>query len=611
MSGQFVLNHLWQSSGFVLVAGLMAFALRNNSPRIRYWVWLSASLKFLLPFALLVELGSLVPRPAPRAVSVAAPVISDAVAQIAESFSPASDVSVPVHASLNWVPVAVGVVWAFGFLAIVLARWRSWVRVRAVLGAGTPVELPIAVPALITDGMEEPGVVGFLRPVLMLPRGLLDQLNPRQLGAVLSHELCHVRRRDNFFAAVHMVVEAVFWFNPLVWWIGSRMVEERELACDEEVLRMGCEPADYVEGILKVCRFYTESSLPCVSGVTSADVKKRLRSILAGSIAQELNGAKKIALATIGLAALVAPVLIGVLNAPAVLAQDDTDWQVKAGGKRSFDVASVKPTRNGGIPNFSFGPGNDKTRGGRLAATLPLQNFIEFAYKLARFQSASAVASAPEWVRADIYAIEAKAPGDPTKDQMRLMMQSLLADRFKLAAHFEDKRLPVLALRQVTPGKLGPKLLPHSQGPPCPDYEMPAFGATPPDPRKDKAVFPPFCGAGITRGFRDGPTFWGSRDVTMAATAQAIYSWGSLMREFDRPVVDQTGLNGTFDLVVEYVGVSLSAVVAAGPGAPAQSGEFGTPFVEALRKQLGLKLVRTEAPVRVLVIDRVQRPSEN
>ncbi len=97
----------------------------------------------------------------------------------------------------------------------------------------------------------------------------------------------------------------------------------------------------------------------------------------------------------------------------------------------------------------------------------------------------------------------------------------------------------------------------------------------------------------------------------MSVAAGVIYSWGSLMREFERPVVDQTGLNGTFDFVVEYIGVSISAMAAAGPGAPVQSGEFGTPFVEALRKQLGLKLVKTEAPVRVLVIDRVERPSEN
>ncbi len=274
------------------------FCFAGIQLKVRYWVWLSASLKFLLPFALLVDLGSLVPRPA---VSVAGSGFSNAVVRIAVPISPEPDVAVPAHASLHRIPAAVGVVWALGFLMIALSRRRGWLRVRSALRAGTPVELPIPVRALVTAGAEEPGVVGFLRPVLILPRGLMENLDQQQLGAVLSHELCHVRRRDNFFAAVHMVVEAVFWFNPLVWWIGSRMVEERELACDEEVLRMGCEPADYVEGILRVCRFYTESPLPCVSGVTGADVKKRLRSILDGSIARELTAGRRVVLVALGL----------------------------------------------------------------------------------------------------------------------------------------------------------------------------------------------------------------------------------------------------------------------------------------------------------------------
>ncbi len=257
MTTSFIVNHLWQSSCFALLAGLLAFVLRKNSPKVRYWVWLSASLKFLIPFALLVSLGSLVPQPSstggagcrscfpehPR--SNRGTVFAGLLCQLFQR-TPHCD----------WVPVAIGVVWALGFLAITLVRCRSWLGIRAALRASTPVELPIPVPALITPGAEEPGVVGFLRPVLVLPAQLLEHLNPRQLGAILTHELCHVRRRDNFFAAVHMIVEAIFWFHPLVWWIGSRMVEERELACDEEVLRMGCEPADYVEGILKVCRFY-------------------------------------------------------------------------------------------------------------------------------------------------------------------------------------------------------------------------------------------------------------------------------------------------------------------------------------------------------------------
>ena len=69
----------------------------------------------------------------------------------------------------------------------------------------------------------------------------------------MAHEVCHVRRRDNLTAALHMLVEAAFWFHPLVWWLGARLVAERERACDEAVLRLGRRPEAYAEGILKVC----------------------------------------------------------------------------------------------------------------------------------------------------------------------------------------------------------------------------------------------------------------------------------------------------------------------------------------------------------------------
>lgn len=83
------------------------------------------------------------------------------------------------------------------------------------------------------------------------PRKLTDA----QLESVIAHELCHVRRHDNLAAALHMLVEAVFWFHPLVWWIGARLVDERERACDEEVVRLGSDPQIYAESILKVCEF--------------------------------------------------------------------------------------------------------------------------------------------------------------------------------------------------------------------------------------------------------------------------------------------------------------------------------------------------------------------
>src|SRR5580658_5865941 len=457
MTTSFIINHLWQSSCFALLAGLLAFVLRKNSPKVRYWVWLSASLKFLIPFALLVSLGGVVPRPTRRLVSVAAPVFSNTLVQIAQPFSPAPRPSVSVQTPLDWARVAIGVVWALGFLAIMLARCRSWLGFRAALRASTPVELPIPVAAMITPGAEEPGVVGFLRPVLVLPADFLEHLNPRQLGAILTHELCHVHRRDNLFAGVHMMVEAIFWFHPLVWWIGSRMVEERELACDEEVLRMGCEPADYVEGILTVCRFYIESPLPCVSGVTGADVKKRLRAILAGTIARELTAAKKLTLAALGLAALAAPIVIGVLNAPAIRAQNAPSATPK------WEVISIKPCelkRQPGPypPAGNSSPGNLRTNCFPLLDSMGI-GLIRQAYSEEDF---TPINGAPSWVQDAFYQIDAKAEGSPSIATMRgPMMRALLEDRFHLKIHHQTVEGQVYFL---TVARGGSKLKPFKEG---------------------------------------------------------------------------------------------------------------------------------------------------
>ena len=86
-----------------------------------------------------------------------------------------------------------------------------------------------------------------------------------QLEPIIAHEMFHVRGRDNLAAAMHTVVQALFWFHPLVWWLGNRLVDERERACDEAVLQSGHDPADYAEGILKVCK--SNLMMPaCVAG---------------------------------------------------------------------------------------------------------------------------------------------------------------------------------------------------------------------------------------------------------------------------------------------------------------------------------------------------------
>src|SRR6202012_4511425 len=117
----------------------------------------------------------------------------------------------------------------------------------------------------------------------------------------------------------------VFWFHPLVWWIGARLVEERERACDEDVLTLGNEPRVYADAILNVCKLYAESPLVCVAGVTGSDIRARIEAIMTNRIGQTLNSAKKLLLATAGFAAIAGPIalglLIGIGHLPAIDAQ--------------------------------------------------------------------------------------------------------------------------------------------------------------------------------------------------------------------------------------------------------------------------------------------------
>jgi beta-lactamase regulating signal transducer with metallopeptidase domain len=313
-------THLWQSTWFALAAGLLTLVLRKNRANVRYWLWLGASLKFCLPFAPLLSLGKHLGW-APVAQRIATPDISLAVERFTEPLPLASSTPGPN----DWTSIAIAGVWVCGVAAILSIRLRSWLRIRAAVGASTPLEIPAAVQIRSSPGLLEPGVVGWWRPILLLPEGILEQLTPPQLEAVLAHELCHVRRRDNLFASVHMVVEAAFWFHPLVWWIGARLVEERERACDEGVLTLGSEPRVYADAILNVCRLYVESPLVCVPGVTGANLKRRIEGIMMNRVGQGLSRTKKLLLACAGVVALAGPVAIGVVigvgHVPAIRAQ--------------------------------------------------------------------------------------------------------------------------------------------------------------------------------------------------------------------------------------------------------------------------------------------------
>jgi bla regulator protein BlaR1 len=227
--------------------------------------------------------------------------------------------------------------------------------------------------------------------------------------------------------------------------------------------------------------------------------------------------------------------------------------------------------------------------------------YIQFAYKLSVFQDQAAFDHMPKWATAESFDIEAKAPTtDATKDQMRLMMQSLLADRFKLVVHFEAHDVPVMALVLVNPGKLGPRLRAHSEGPACDAKIPPADHSSP----KIPDVWMPVCGTTQMLDWANQTVILGSRNTTMDIFAD----WVPLLETLDRPVVNHTGLTGRFDIELNF---TPPWKMPKEQSTDAQLDLTGPTFLEALKDQLGLKLVSTRAPVPTLVIDHVEQPSPN
>lgn len=268
-------------------------------------------------------------------------------------------------------------------------------------------------------------------------------------------------------------------------------------------------------------------------------------------------------------------------------------WQIDAGGKMSFDVASIKPhpwdvASGAWMPHRNFPLGADDayadTGGLLLDENLPVASYIVFAYKLSLDESTHVFGSLPKWANTDHFDIEARGPVNATKDQMRLMMQSLLADRFKLVVHWENKQVPVFSLVLAKPGKIGPQLTAHSAS--C--------------VRTDPNDLP--CGAAGYKGAGNGEYQAAGQGATMQQLATGLrFLPGTGL---DRPLVDGTGLPGTFDFKVVWV-------PEAPPGQLSAQEVSGPSFLEALNDQMGLKLVSTTGPSDYLVIDHIEEPTPN
>ncbi len=593
-------NHLWQSTIFAAVVAGLALALRGNQARTRYWLWLAASLKFLFPFSLLVSAGSYLAvshtQTATRAVFSSAfeqfgqPFAGDDVAYFARS-TPATAAG---HSATQYLPLLL-VVWLVGSLVVVAVWLARWHRVAAIAKSGVSLqEGPEAaivaqlqngdsaphdkVEIVSTSATIEPGIFGIFRPVLLWPASISGQLTEAHTESIVAHELCHVRRRDNLTATLHMLVESLFWFHPAVWWLGNRLVEDRERACDEAVVESGREPHVYAESILKVCEFCVESPLPCVPGVSGADLKRRIASIMSHRPARALSLGRKLLLGVAVVLAIAAPILAGVFHVPANI--HAAQPLGAAGSAAKYSSVSITPSAPGGSDRVVLMIGLDEF----VSKNASLLQVIRQAYGV----EDDRIVNAPTWLSTDKYDFVATA-GAPIAGQnleesgriQRQMLVGVLADRMKLDAHFEVRNVPVLAL---VIAKNGPKLKESQAG--------------------ESNLSPSTGSDGVPR--RGGYGFHVSGDTMNAQGVPIDPIVFQLSRLLHRTVVNETGLSGNYDFTLKSPdGVSIGLDNATPPAS------YETDLASALTEQLGLALETRQTKMEVLVIDHVERPTPN
>ena len=606
-----LIDFLWQGALVGLLLWVALAVLRQRSAAVRYAVSCAAlALLVALPVITIVTLWS-------WSMQSAAPAAAPVTAGAPAATMPQTMLTiwlVPETPRIMWLERAqlwALPIWSAGVLLFSI-RLAWGYRHSYALRGGEPstdahllstvnamaerigVARPVRV--LVSSLADGPAAVGWLRPVLLFPPAAAMGLTPQQLEAIIAHELAHVKRHDYLVNLIQVVAETVFFYHPVVWWTSKQIRAERELCCDDIAVRASGDPIDYARALTMLAR--QQLGAPALSmAATGGSLVHRVQRLL-GATPRECGPARAPGMIIASLA--IACVLLNLDwlqafgEALEQRRQDVAGDRVQQDQPR-FEVASVKVNRlNDRIVVLSGQGGQFTARG------LTLRTLIQHAYQVQEFQ----VIDGPEWIDVEKYDIAARKPADvaaPAAGAERLMLRGLLEDRFGLAVHKETRERPVYALILArADGRLGPELRRSTT-----DCNNQAAGG-----RQGGSASSPWqvnaCGTSV------GPGFILAGGRTMAQLATALSTLTNTGSSLNRLVVDRTGLDGTFDLTLRFTPENIPDFGAAGPprGMPAIDPN-GPSIFTAVQEQLGLKLDSQRGPVEVLVIDRVQRPTED
>jgi uncharacterized protein (TIGR03435 family) len=562
--GWTLIHFLWQGA---LIAGLYAIARRRaRAPRVRYGIaCLTLTIMAAAPVVTWIALAPPAATSAPIHLAVRAHGNAGDLAAGELFYTPDSEHILP------WIVLA----WLTGATIFSVRLTRSWIaavrlrsrfvhpapiqwratfeRLAARLGVSRPVRL------LVSAVVQTPAVIGWVRPVVLIPAAALTGLPANQLEALLLHELAHIRRADYLVGILQSAAEALLFYHPAVWWVSHHIRAERELCCDDMAVEATGDVLTYARALANLETFRLS---PIYVGANGGSLPGRIARLLGQTPPSPRRPAAPAALAG---AMIVAAAVLSVFGQPSA--------------RPRFDVASIKPSSEQRFMAIRQLPG------GRLTGTAPVRLYVINAFNLAPYQ----VIGGPGWIDSDRYLIDAKAAGAANRPELMLMLQSLLEERFQLKTHRENRELPVYNL---TAGKNGPKV------PPPKDTTCIDTAADP-------------CGK-IRMAMGASGVHMAGANVTTAELARMLS--GAL----GRSVIDKTGFTGKFDLDLTFApdmaaaGLPAGAVPAADPnGGPPPAEILNGSIFTAVQEQLGLKLESTKGPVEVLVIDHVERPTEN
>ena len=516
-----------------------------------------------------------------------------------------------VGAAVFLVPVITGL-WQIRSLRRSGLPWLDGQSVAETLALDAGIHRRIEV--LLHEALPGPITCGVLHPAVVLPRDAESW--PREdLSRAIVHELEHVRRGDSATRFLARAVCALYWFHPLTWIAWRKLVLEAERSCDDAVLRRSeaTAYADQLVGLAK--RLPTAQRSPLLAMASRSDLAARIAAVLDGKQQRGQVGGSSLALASAAavlLVFVVSPlILVAAPQAPAAAASiEQTEQQVihfrpslaqsalQNDGRPSiqlaqakaptvqprpvaprnpqtFDVVSIKPVdpnggRGAGVPP-PCGPLKYAT--GLVYGLTTASKLIQDAYGLSPHQ----ISGGPSWLDSDSYCIEAKSLKPAGADQLKLMLQPMLADRFKLVARYGTKEMPVYMMTVAKKGLL--------------------FEVKPGDPMATpnlRLTTQDLDAAGYklrTQIDQSSPARMLVTQRTMAEFAAFLSSSPLAPSDaIDRPVVDKTGLEGRYLLVMRWT---------------------DDDFRGDIEQQFGLKLEPGKAPLPAIVIEGVSKPSAN